>query len=185
VENNQVAFPLRDFKKMMKLIMIVAVALIIGLYTVGYMQFEKMQDLRIELALAYADYNQLERNYDNQGNEIESLSLRLIEKPKVYNKLRNFGSYQVLRDWLDDVREDLNDASRAYWNCQDYAWWLFERALADSYLMAKYSIGPDTYNEAFDANITGAHAINATYINRHTYLIEPQGLIIFPDWEIE
>lgn len=170
---------------MMKVIVIVAGVLIIGLYVVGYMQFERIQDLRIELALADQKYNQLEHNYNSQGNEIDRLSLRLVEKPKVYNKLRNFGTYEALRTWLDSVREDLNDASRAYWNCQDYAWWLFERAMADGYLMAKYSIRPDTYNEAFNANITGAHAINATYIRRHTYLIEPQGLLTFPDGGFE
>ncbi len=110
-----------------------------------------------------------------------------VEVPKlVYsNDFRYFTSYAELRIWLDSVKTEIRAAVQPDWNCQSYAWWLFERAIEDGYLMAKYGIRAETYNAVFERQITGAHAINATFINNHTYLIEPQGLKVFPDFEIE
>ena len=114
---------------------------------------------------------------------------RIVEVPyevRIFTtELERFGSYAELREWLDKIQIELWAACDPGWNCQDFAWWLFERAIEDGYLMAYYGIRPGTYNAAFERQISTAHAINSTYINGFTYLIEPQDLKVFPDWEVE
>jgi len=100
--------------------------------------------------------------------------------------LRKFGSYGDLTDWLDSIRVEIKEARSPDWNCTNYAWWLVERAMKDGYLMIYHGISAEAYNSSFtDLQLDGAHAITATYINGHTYLIEPQNLEVFPNYDIE
>lgn len=100
-------------------------------------------------------------------------------------KLEPFKSYQELRDWLDRIKPELEQAKQIDWICQDYAWWLVERAIDDCKLMIYYSLDPKGYKSLFGVEVETAHAITGTYINGYTYLIEPQTLQIFPDWSIK
>jgi hypothetical protein len=99
-------------------------------------------------------------------------------------KIEQFKSLNELRDWLDKIEPELESSKKPDWICQDFAWWLVERALRDCKLMTYYSLDAKNYYSLFGVEIKSAHAITATYIQGYTYLIEPQGLEVFPDWNI-
>ena len=116
---------------------------------------------------------------------------RIVEVPAPYEvrvfttELERFESYAELEEWLRQIQIELWEDMEPGWVCRDFAWWLFERAIEEGYLMAYHSIRPETYNAVFTRQISTAHAINATFINGYTYLIEPQDFKVFPDFEIE
>ena len=106
--------------------------------------------------------------------------------------LEEFDSYAELRAWLDTIEPELLAARQETWDCQDFSWWLFYRALDDGYIVSFYVLEPLNYEGIFGRPMPTAHALNATYINGYTYFIEPQGLTgdedfiaVFPDFEIE
>ena len=105
---------------------------------------------------------------------------------KYTQTLNRFENYAELRAWLDGIYLEMREAKQADWNCVDCSWWLIERAQADGYLMVYHGILAEAYNTCFtNLQLDGAHAITATYINGHTYLIEPQNFEVFPDYEVE
>lgn len=98
------------------------------------------------------------------------------------SELVRFESYQELRTWLDSVYFEMRGARQPDWICQDYSWWLVERASQDGYLMIYHGIRAEQYNNSFtNLQLDGGHAITATYINGLTYLIEPQNFEVFPN----
>lgn len=100
--------------------------------------------------------------------------------------LNQFESYEELSSWLESVKSEMRTARQTDWICQDFSWWLVNRAQKDGFLMIFHGIKPEAYNSCFtNLQLDGAHAITATYINGHTYLIEPQNMEVFPSYNIQ
>lgn len=100
--------------------------------------------------------------------------------------LKRFSSYEELAYWLASIENEMRAARQPDWTCSNYAWWLVERAQADGYLMVFHPVLAEVYNSSFtDLQLDEAHAITATYISGHTYLIEPQNLEVFPNYNVE
>ncbi len=127
---------------------------------------------------------------------VESHTIQYVDRPvtevkyiecvkSVPVELRNFNDLKELEQWVGGmekitvIRFESPDATI---DCDDYALWMQQKALADGYIMSFQVIAWSEYNTIFRAKVpTGSlHAINLAIVGNGAYFIEPQtGEIVF------
>lgn len=101
-------------------------------------------------------------------------------------ELRNFTGIEELKQWLEGNKNITTVRFQSPDNpvdCDDYAFELQQKALADGYVMSFQIIEPDKYNSLFESvklPPNTLHAINLVLIGNTAHYIEPQtGEIVF------
>jgi len=128
---------------------------------------------------------------------IETHTIEYVEKPvtevkyvervkMVPTQLRNFSDLEELKQWLEDKKNVTTvrfQSGDTLVDCDDYAFELQQKALADGYVMSFQIIEPDKYNSLFESGKlppNTLHAINLVLIDNTAHYIEPQtGEIVF------
>jgi len=128
---------------------------------------------------------------------IETHTVEYVEKPvtevqyvervrRVPVELRNFTDLEELKQWLEgrkNVTTVRFQSADTLVDCDDYAYELQQKALADGYVMSFQIIEPDKYNGLFESSEllpNTLHAINLVLIGNTAHYIEPQtGEIVF------
>ncbi len=127
---------------------------------------------------------------------VESHTIQYVDRPvtevkyiecvkSVPVELRNFNDLKELEQWVGGmekitvIRFESLDATI---DCDDYALWMQQKALADGYIMSFQVIAWSEYNTIFRTKLpTGSlHAINLAIVGNNAYFIEPQtGEVVF------
>ena len=128
---------------------------------------------------------------------VETHTVQYVEKPvtqvkyveRVRNvpvELRNFSDLEELKQWLEgrkNVTTVRFQSADTLVDCDDYAYELQQKALADGYVMSFQIIEPDKYNGFFESGKlppNTLHAINLVLIGNTAHYIEPQtGEVVF------
>ena len=132
-----------------------------------------------------------------ESRVIATHTVEYIEKPvtevkyvervtSVPTELRNFTDLEELKKWMEgrkNVTTVRFQSGDTLVDCDDYAYELQQKALADGYVMSFQIIEPDTYNSLFESGQlppNTLHAINLVLIGNNAHYIEPQtGEIVF------
>ncbi len=115
------------------------------------------------------------------------IEVRYVERVKSLPvELRNFMDVEELKQWLEGNKNVTTVRFQSPDNpvdCDDYAFELQQKALADGYVMSFQIIEPDKYNSLFESvklPPNTLHAINLVLIGNTAHYIEPQtGEIVF------
>jgi len=132
-----------------------------------------------------------------ESRVIATHTVEYIEKPVTEVKyvervqivpveLHNFSNLEELKQWMKG-RKNVNtvrfQSADTLVDCDDYAFELQQKALADGYVMSFQIIEPDKYNSLFESSKlppNTLHAINLVLIGNAAHYIEPQtGEIVF------
>ncbi len=132
-----------------------------------------------------------------ESRVIATHTVEYIEKPvtevkyveQVRNvpvELRNFTDLEELKQWMEgrkNVTTVRFQSGDTVLDCDDYAFELQQKALADGYIMSFQIMESDKYNSLFEKSKLPSntlHAINLVLIGNTAHYIEPQtGEIVF------
>ncbi|MFC1940655.1 hypothetical protein ACFLXO_08265 [Chloroflexota bacterium] len=125
-----------------------------------------------------------------ESRVIATHTVEYIEKPvtevkyvervtSVPVELRNFTNLEELKHWIEGRNKVTTvrfQSDETLVDCDDYAFEMQQKALADGYVMSFQIIEPDTYNSLFENKLppNTLHAINLVLIGNTAHYIEPQ-----------